>query len=338
VVYGAVADPRAVWGVIHGFGAYWATVAAVRLGVFDALTDGVLDAPALARRCHADAPRMDVLCAALATTGLLCRQPDGYGLTPTSDAFLVAGRERSMRDLLLWSPGPHGNWPHLDATVAGAPPVAPVDDEPAAFYVPLVAATFPSQLAAARVVAERLGMAGAARVMDLGAGAAPWTIALLDACPAATALVNDLPEVLPVAVEHAERFGVAARCDFVAGDYASIPLPASTADIAVLANVVRAEADDAAGALVRRAAATLRPGGRLLLVDYFLDDGGAPSATTTAAALLGLTMMASTRHGRTYTRAHATSWLHAAGLRDVELLEPLPPVQVLIGVSHDRSE
>src|SRR5262249_37689021 len=99
------ADPGAIWRIINGFGAYFSTVAAVRLGVFDALVARPLDAAGLATACAADESRLRVLCDALVALGLLGRVDEMFELTGTSDAFLTARGPRSMRDLVLSSPG-----------------------------------------------------------------------------------------------------------------------------------------------------------------------------------------------------------------------------------------
>ena len=52
----------------------------------------------------------------------------------------------------IWSasaPGPHENWAHLSDTVRNGRPASPIDDDPAAFYVPLVRGTFTTQWRAA---------------------------------------------------------------------------------------------------------------------------------------------------------------------------------------------
>ncbi len=317
-----VADPGAVWRVINGCSAYFVAVAGVRLGVFDALATGPLDAPALAARCETPAPRLRTLCDALVGIGLLGRDGDAYVNTLESDAFLVAARPRSMQDLLLHSPGPIENWPALDDTVRGAAPPHVVGGD---FYRDLVRATFPTQYAAASALRAELGDVEA--VLDLGAGAAPWTIALLEANRDARAVVNDLPDVIDITRQSVAAHGCSDRCTYVAGDYFEVALDTGAFDVVVLAHVLRAEGAERAPRLLRRAVDALRPGGVAVVADYFVDDDRQGPLN---ALLLGATMMAATTTGATFTRSEYRGWLSAAGLTDVAARQPVSFQEVLI--------
>ncbi len=249
-------DPSAIWRVINGLSAYFVTVAAVELGVFDALSSGPRDAAALAAEVGAAPGRLEVLCDALVGEGLLERRGDEYALTVDSDTFLVHGRPRSMRDLVLHSPGPWENWPALAGTVRGGTPPTVVDED---FYRMLVRATFPTQHTAATRLAESMGPVE--QVCDLGAGAAPWTVAFLEANPGARAVVNDLASVAQLAAEVIDAAGLTDRCAMLLGDYHEISLPEARFDVVILAHVLRAEGPARARSLVARATPRFGPVG-----------------------------------------------------------------------------
>lgn len=317
-------DPRPVWSLINGFTTYWTVVAAIRLGIFDALASGPRESGDLTRGC--DARGAGALLDALVGLGLLARDSGTYALTPVSDAFLVTDRPASMRDLVVWSPGPSENWPALDETVLRGTPASPIDDDAAGtFYRHLVRATFPTQHAVAKGVAPRLGEPR--RILDLGAGGAPWAVALLEAFPSATATVNDLDAVVPDARARLQANGVAARAEVRPGDYLSVMIEPASYDVVVLGHLLRAEGDERAQALLARAAGALRAGGHLVLTDYFLaDDRDGPLN----ALLLGVAMVASTRAGRARTESTVRSWLAAAGLPVIDAFEPVPSQRVLL--------
>lgn len=317
-----VADAGTVWSIINGCAAYFGTCAAARLGVFEALTSGPLSAPEIAGRCAADPERLAVLCDVLVGLELLDREGDRYALTSTASAFLLRESPRSMHDLLFQSPGPWENWPGLDATVRGEPPVHPVDAE---FYAGLGRATFPTQL---RVAEGTAALAGPVRrILDLGAGAGPWTIALLRANPRARATVNDFEPVLRLAREQLRAAGVDDRCELLPGDYFDVDLDASF-DAVVLAHVLRAEGRARAPELLARAVNALVPGGVIVVADYFVDDDHRGPLN---ALLLGATMLASTTTGATFTFAEYQRWLSDAGIADVRLAQPIPFQTVMLG-------
>jgi len=316
-----VLTPAPVWATIAGYQFYWAAVAGVELGVFDALAESPATVAALASRAGCAVSRLRSLADVLVASGLLERGPDDrYRISDTARAFLVSGAERSMTDLLLRSPGPWQNWPALASTMRGADPPGPAD---AAFYAALVQATFPTQYAAAKVLASRLPAARA--VLDLGAGAAPWSIALLEAFQAARAVAIDLPAVLPAARAEVAEHALGDRFELIAGDYWEVPVDPEGFDVVVLGHILRAEGDRAPG-LVSRAAAALAPGGTLVVADYFVDDDRSGPVNS---LLLGLTMMAATTEGRTSTRSEHRGWFEAAGLVGVEEHQLIPGQEVM---------
>jgi methylase of polypeptide subunit release factors len=74
----------------------------------------------------------------------------------------------------------------------------------------------------AGTVAQLLAPAG--RVLDVGAGAAPWSIALALADPAATVTALDLPSVLPVTRAEVQAAGLANRFTFSPADILTSPI------------------------------------------------------------------------------------------------------------------
>jgi SAM-dependent methyltransferase len=322
------AGPAAVWSIIQGHTRYWVSNAAVRLGVFAALQSGGRSAAELAATLPASPEPLEVLLDALVGVGLLERAGEAYVLGAVAAEFLVPGRERYMGELVLHSPGRHENWPLLAETVQAGRPAHPVDED-VRFWRDIAAAAFTTQLALARRTAQLAGLAGDAplRILDLGAGAAPWSVALLEALPNATAVANDLPGVADLAHNSARVHDVSARLSVQEGDFQLTGFDAAGFDVVVLANVVRTEGEECAPRLLLRAASWLRPDGALLIADYFLDEERRAAQT---ALLLGATMMANTRRGRTFTVERHRSWLRDCGFERVDLLEPLPNAQVLV--------
>jgi len=333
---GAVTGPAALppiaqfWGLVNGFTGYFSVLAAEELGVFTVLDDGPAEVDQIAERCGVDPTRLLVVLGGNVAAGTVERRADGFALTPLSAAHLVRGRPGYLGALLRHSPGPFENWPHLADTVRGASPPRDVGNEAGEFLAELVQATFPVQLAVARaavgsVLAGRLPPG--ARVLELGAGAAPWSVAVLEHDRSAEAAVNDLPAVVPLAHRALGDAGVVDRATFVDGDYWQVDLPADHFDLVVLGHVCRAEGDGGAAALVARAATALAPGGRLVLAEYLLaDDLTGP----VQAQLLGVTMTASTERGGTFTHRQARAWLEGAGLVVEEEATPVPPTNLVV--------
>ncbi|MCY4192944.1 MAG: methyltransferase [bacterium] len=333
-----------VWAVISGFGSFHVLVASLELGVFDALAargagPGIppeATAGELAGELGASARHLEALLDSLAVLGLLERVGGCYGLNDTAARYLTRDGAASMASLVPVAPGPLENWSGLADTVRAGRPAEPIDDDPASFYRPLAEGTFTTMLRAATRadLQVRYSAMAAPRVLDLGAGGAPWAIAVLKACPEAQAVINDLDGVIDVARRTTVEHGVADRCEIRPGDFHTIEIEPEGYDIAVLGHVCRTEGPDGAQKLIARAWEALRPEGRLLLADYFV----APEPQWSPhCAHMGMTMMASTLHGFGITAAQTAAWLHDAGFESVRLIEPIGYQYVYVACKPARS-
>ena len=314
-----------VWAVIEGLGRYHVLLAALELGVFEALDeapDTGMTAGELAGRLGLPELHVESLLDSVVALGLLDRVVDDFRLNDAARRYLLVDGAASMAGLIPVAPGPHENWTRLADTVRSGRPATPIDDDPAAFYVPLVEGTFTTmwRCASRADFKMRYSALAAPRILDLGAGGAPWSIAMLQACAHGRATVNDLDRVIDVARRKTAEHGVADRCEFVPGDFHTVPLEDGAYDVVVLGHVCRTEGPDGARHLVERAYAALRPEGRVVLADYFV---GPNHKTNPHAVLMGMTMMASTVNGFGVTTETATGWLRDAGFEALRLIEPI---------------
>jgi ubiquinone/menaquinone biosynthesis C-methylase UbiE len=325
-----------VWAVIQGLGSYYVLLAALELDVFDTLRDlGPSPVEPIADHLGASVPHLRSLLDSVVTLGLLDQYRDVYELNDTARRYLVSDGPACMAELVPVAPGPHENWAQLADTVRRGRPAAPIDDDPAAFYVPLVEGTFTTMWRTATRADLKVGYSRRldTRVLDLGAGGAPWAIAVLQACPEGSAVVNDWPDVLPVAERKLAEYGVADRCELRPGDFHAIDIEPGSYDLVVLGHVCRTEGADGARHLIERAFAALKPEGRVLVADYFPDTG---RKFNPHAVLMGATMMASTVRGFTFTYEDFAGWLRGAGFEALRLIEPIGFQQVLVA-SRPRS-
>jgi ubiquinone/menaquinone biosynthesis C-methylase UbiE len=312
-----------VWAIIQGIGSYWTLVAAIDLGVFDAVQRlGSTAIEPLASELGVSPPHLRHLCDALVGFGFLDQVDEVYELTETAERYLCTNGPASMAALVRVAPGPLTNWEHLAATVRTGVVASPIEDDAAAFYGPLVSATFATQLRAAGRLGVRLGWARrpGLRVLDLGAGRAPWAIAVLEQSTGSTAVVNDLSAVVELTAQTIAERGLDDRVEIRPGDFHRIDVEPGEYDIVALGHVCRTEGHELAQSLVQRAFDALRPGGQVLLADYFADDH---RTSQPFGVQMGLTMLANTRQGRVVTNSQAVGWLQSAGFRHVRLLEPI---------------
>jgi predicted O-methyltransferase YrrM len=165
-------------------------------------------------------------------------------------------------------------------------------------------------------IVEKLASLEFERLLDVGGASGTWTVAFLRAAPEATAVLFDLPEVIPMAQTRLARAGLLDRVTLVAGDYNVHELPAG-ADFAWLSAVAHQNSREQNRALYARINAALTAGGTLVIRDIVME----PSRTTPPlGALFAVNMLVATEGGNSYTLDEFHDDLIAAGFTDIELL------------------
>ena len=241
---------------------------------------------------------MESLLDSVVALGLLDRVVDDFRLNDAARRYLLVDGAASMAALIPVAPGPHENWTRLADTVRSGRPATPIEDDPAAFYVPLVEGTFTTmwRCASRADFKMRYSALAAPRILDFGAGGAPWSIAMLQACAHGRATVNDLDGVIDVA---RRKDGRARRGRALRVPSRRLPHHPDIEDGALRHRRARPRLPHR-GVLTALAIsssglyAALRPEGRVVLADYFI---GPNHKTNPHAVLMGMTMMASTVDG-----------------------------------------
>jgi ubiquinone/menaquinone biosynthesis C-methylase UbiE len=312
-----------VWAAIEGLGRYYILLAALELDVFDTLQRlGPSSAENVADALRAPVDHVRSLLDGVVALELLDQFTDVYELNDAAKRYLVSDGPATMAGLIPVAPGPHANWTRLADTVRNGRPAKPIEDDASAFYVPLVEGTFTTMFRCA-IRADlkiRYSAMRAPKILDLGAGGAPWAIAMLNGCPDGSAVINDLPGVIDVAAAKISEYGVADRCELRSGDFHRIEIEPGAYDIVVLGHICRAEGAEGAQHLIERAFTALKPEGRLILADYFTD---IERKLNPHAVIMGTTMMASTEKGFCFTHQEFSDWIRAAGFVHQRVVEPI---------------
>ncbi|GAB4271551.1 MAG: hypothetical protein Kow0092_26310 [Deferrisomatales bacterium] len=307
--------------------------ATLELGVFEALGEGALPLPELARRCGADPEAFARLARALSALGLLSLWEGRAACTAVARRHLLPESPDYLGHSLAYRRRLARTWTSLaDAVRRGGSPISPPEEEDPEAYRARVAAYVRAMDDVARhkgaLLAGRIELArlGTGTILDLGGGAGALAAALVRRYPGWTAVVADLPEVVEAARELWARRegGVPEGLSFLGTDLLAAPLPRPPDDdgegwTAILAsNVVHAYGPAEAEALLRRAAEGLSERGVLVLHDFWTDG---PGRGPVKSALFDLHMLVHTYQGRTYPWRWARELLEGMGLAT---LGPVP--------------
>ncbi len=158
-----------------------ALAAAVELDLFSHIAAGKTTAEQVAEAAGASAHGTGRLLDALCGMGYLKKSGRSYKLQRTAAEHLVRGKPLYMGDATMMGKMMMGPWSMLAETVKSGRPLQadPSAEERQVFFSKLVPAIFPGGFLAASAAVKRLP--GAARrrikrILDIGAGAAAWSI------------------------------------------------------------------------------------------------------------------------------------------------------------------
>jgi len=310
-----VPDPDDVLELFLGFWIARTVMAAVELGVFEALGDeeapeGLSLEEAQATLGLAARPARALLDTCVATR--LLEKADGrYRNAPLAARFLAAGSEYSVRNYVLDERWCWPAWGRLEEALRADHQLLPEDAEgyhafPEDFFLDFLHG---HSLAMGERLAAAVDLGGATRLMDVGGGSGAVSIALCRAFPDLEAVVVDQPAVAARAAVHVEDAGLANRITIRPANLFEDGLPPGC-DVAVLANVLHDFSPERAQEILRRVHDALPHGGRLLILEIVPDDErrGPPLAVAFSVA-----MIVHTAGGDAHTVAQYRQWLQAAG-------------------------
>src|SRR4029453_1971465 len=238
-----------LWEALHTAAVF---SAADRLGIFAALEAGPACADEVARDCDGDPRSTAILLEALAGIGVL--EHDDEARFRAAVAELPTLTVLAANADLLVQAVRTGHAPLECEAPAGAARLYPhAVTHLAAFLAP-----------AAEAVAARLQRAS--RILDVGVGAAPWSIAIARRDPACRVTPLDLPAVLPVTRRSVGAMGCADQFDYISGDVFEVPLRRNAYDLVLLGNLCHLIAGDENRTLFRRLRPTIEGGGRVAVI------------------------------------------------------------------------
>ncbi len=154
----------------------------------------------------------------------------------------------------------------------------------------------------------------ALRILDVGAGAAPWSIAITAREPTCRVTAVDLPSVIPATRQAVAAAGLDPQFDFLPGDLFTHEFARSAYDLAIVANVCHLF-DQAGRHLLARIFTALRPGAKLAIVDALPNerlDG------PRRVVLYALGLLLRTARGQVYPFSTYAGWLRHAGYEAID--------------------
>jgi len=312
----------------------WSTfvvAAAVELDVFSSIASGAKTAREIASKANADEFALRRMLDSLVALKYLSRKGERYSLSPQSAAFLVRGSELYMEGIDQFAKSQMMGWFQLAQTVKSGRPLVPPGDEAgqATFFSILVRCIFPLGFVAAKAAVAAISPARRARIkriLDVGGGAAPWSIPFAQTIRGAHVTVLDLPPVIRITREYAARFGIGDRYDYLEGDLRQVDFGGGY-DLITLGHIIHGEGRDGGRRLLERSAEALGSRGLLLIAEFIPNNDRTGPAS---AMMFGINMLLHTPNGDVFTMKDYREWLKAAGFRTIRTINTPAAVSPLI--------
>jgi ribosomal protein L11 methylase PrmA len=292
-------------------------LSAAELGIFTRLARKPDSADSLAEKLGADKKALTRLLDALVANELMDKQNGVYQSTHQA-ARLSADHPETVLPMVLHMAEVWNSWSKLTEVVQKGQKrdlVAMTDKGPG----PLAAFIGAMHVAGRQMAAEFASdqdLQPYRKLLDIGGASGTYTIAFLKQAPGLSAVIFDLPRVIPMAEARLREENMEHRAEVRAGDYNTDAMPQGC-DLALLSAIIHQNSPEQNRSLYARICQALEPGGALLIRDHIMEED---RTRPPGGAVFALNMLVNTRGGDTYTFSEVRADLLQAGFSDVHMV------------------
>jgi hypothetical protein len=314
-----------------------ALLSAVELDLFSVLARGPLDADKLRMALDLHSRSAGDFFDTLVALGLLVRGDDGrYANAPDCDLYLNRESPSFLGGMFAqFNDREYRMWSTLtEALRTGKPQngCEGADHFPTIYHEPLqfrafVDAMTAGSLPSAQRIAESFPWSNYGSLCDIGTAQGCLPVEVARTHPHLTAIGFDLPELAPAFAQHAARYNLGDRVQFVAGNFFHDALP--RADVIVFGRVLHNWDLAIKKMLLKKANQSLPPGGAIIVYDMLIDDERRRNAS---GLLSSLNMLVWTSAGFGYSGEDCIGWMRDAGFGNMRREALAAGQSMVIGV------
>lgn len=329
----AAPSPQLFWETITAFQRSAAIKAAVELDVFTKIAEGNKTESAIAEACGAQSRGIRILCDTMTVMGFLTKENGEYDLNEMSAAFLDRRSPMYLGGTIdfILSPMQQRGFDDLTnavrqggSTVTENASLSP-DSE---MWVKFARGMTGMMMPAAQMMGENLGFEPDRKfkVLDIAAGHGIFGITIAQKYRSAEIYALDWANVLHVATENAQKFGVADRYHTIPGSAFDVEF-GDNYDVVLLTNFLHHFDRQTCEDLLKKIHQSLNADGKVLTLEFVPNDD---RVSPPSEAMFALVMLAATPAGDAYTFAELREMFETAGFSRSEHIPLAPLPQHLI--------
>ena len=245
--------------------------AGIKLGVFDVLDGGLLSVEEVERRVGIDPNYAEAYLDACEVLDLLEKNGDKYTNTATTSKFLVKGKKEYVGDHAVHHTNTWALWGRLDEILKEGKTQLPFEtgyvDEATYWNDYMIGQHNRAASGQAHYLVESVDLTGRRKMLDLGGGAASYSIALCGANPQLHTVVVDQKEPLAVARPLVAEHNLQSQIELREGDFFNLELEKDY-DVVLISCVILITSEEESRDLFKLAYKCLSPGGLVIVQDY----------------------------------------------------------------------
>jgi ubiquinone/menaquinone biosynthesis C-methylase UbiE len=315
--------PVKIAPVLFSTWALEAIKAAVQLDVCSTIKAGKSTAEEIASSLKTSLRGTEALLDALVGMEILDKQNGRYKLNDMSSLYLLPDSPLFMGSFICSTEQMHSGWASLTDAVKTGKPCRQVnqDAEAEKFFPKLAAGIFPLNYANAQNLADKLEinkLPQGAKVLDVAAGSAVWSIPMAACNKGVKVDVLDFPAVLEVTKDFTTRFKVAEQYTQIAGNWRDVKISPEHYDVVILGHILHSEGKELSIRLIAECYKALKPGGRLVIAEFMPND---ERTAPIQPLLFAINMFLATETGCVFSENELKTILSEQGFKDAERLE-----------------
>ncbi len=298
-------------------------ISALHFDLFTLIGHGYTTTSILTSKLNVDERGIRILLNALCACHLLSRTNEQYKLTSESHVYLQRSSPFYIGGAIAISEKMRHVAEHLTEVIRSGKPVRVTNKQSVGeqFFPEIAQNIFKTHYIKAREVVEHIRIGPDCTgfwVLDIGCGAAPWSIAIAERDPGVHVTAVDFPKIIEqVTKPHVNAYGLNAQYEFIGCSLRDSEFKSEQYDMAILGHILHSEGPTHAKKLIKKVVKTIKMGGTLVIAEMLTSED---HTSPWFPVLFAVNMLLNTDEGETFSLSQIEKWLIAAGFDEIKPL------------------